>query len=207
MQRPSQALGQELEAHLERLDRTRKHVEQLQLEQSMSKVDVDWVYEGLFMNAMSAFERFLEDLFVGLLVHNRGLVSSRSDVSPLVVVRSHERARSLVFGDRDYADWLPYERTVRRAETFFAGGRPFKAVGETERVLLKRCFAIRNAIAHRSRKSKSAFEHVVLEGLILPPRERTPVGFLRSSIRVAPPQTRFENLSIGLAEAARELAR
>jgi hypothetical protein len=38
------------------------------------------MYEGLFLNGHAAFEGFLEELFIGLLVDGQGVSSGRSDI-------------------------------------------------------------------------------------------------------------------------------
>jgi hypothetical protein len=72
--------------------------------------------------------------------------------------------------------------------------------------LIERCLIIRNAIAHRSRHSHDRFQQEVLGSTPLPPRERTPAGYLRSSFRSGPRQTRYENLTAELLRLARRLA-
>ena len=174
----------------------------------MSRRDAEQVYDALFINTMTAFETFLEDLFLGLLVDGQGLSSEKSTFSRRVTIRSHKVAREIVIGpNRKYVDWLPYDQTEGRAKLFFRGGRPFTVVSTTERNLLKRCSAIRNRIAHNSRHSNETFQKVVIGNLSILPRDRTPSRYLRSLFRLNPAQTRYENLAAEILRLARRLAK
>jgi hypothetical protein len=165
------------------------------------------MYEGLFSGVFTAFEGFLEDLFVGLLIAGGRLEGSAA--IPRVTVRSHSVARELVFRPgRNYADWLPYQRTEERAEVFFRGGRPFTSLladpaTKSVRDVLDRGAIIRNVIAHKSQHSLIRFEREVLRNTPLGPRERTAAGFLRGMLAAAPPETRFESYASGVLTAAR----
>ena len=174
----------------------------------MSQRDVEQVYRALFISTVTAFETFLEDLFLGLLVDGRGLTSERSTFSKRVIIRSPRVAREIVIGpNQKYVDWLPYDLTEKRARLFFGGGRPFTAVSAPERRLLKRCSAIRNRIAHNSRHSNERFQKVVIGTLAILPRNRTPARYLRSLFRLNPTQTRYENLAAEILRLARRLAK
>lgn len=165
------------------------------------------MYEALFLNLHTTFEAFLEELFVGLLVSDRGFESSRADIVPRIQVRSFQVARDIVAGPRrPYRDWMPYDRTEEIADHLFRGGRPFSELSANEKATLQRTAAIRNAIAHQSRHALRKFEKSVISGVPLPSRERTPAGYLRGRFRVAPPQTRYENIAAELSAVARKLA-
>jgi hypothetical protein len=167
------------------------------------------MYEGLFVSVFTAFESFVEELFVGLLV--AGGRKETGVVVPRVTVRSYSVARQLVFGlGRRYADWLPYDQTEQRAVLFFRGGRPFAnlrkdaadpSVGSV-RDVLDRGVVIRNAIAHKSEHSLARFERDVLRGTPLGPRERTAAGFLRGVLAATPPETRFQSYASAVLRAA-----
>jgi len=174
----------------------------------LSQDAADRMYEALFLSAHVAIEGFIEELFLGLLIKNRGVQSSRVDVKPRVDVRSHRVARELITGaGRKYVDWLPYDRTVDLAKLFFRGGRPFDDLSQAQKTLLSRGHTIRNAIAHRSRYSLSQFERYMIGSTPLPPKERHPAGYLRGLFRTSPAQTRFSNLLAQLLLVARDLAR
>lgn len=208
MPRPSHSLASAFGRRLRDLDRTRQSVDRAAAAGVLSSVEISQIYEGLFLAVSTSFETFLEDLFIGLLVQGIGLQSKRRDIHPRIVVRSHTIARELIIGigSREYADWMPFSHTLRRAEIMFRGGRPFSLVTDGDKQLLSQCHVIRNAIAHKSRHSISKFENQVIGSLPLPARERTPGGYLRSIFRAYPPQTRYEVLSARLLLLARSLA-
>lgn len=208
MCRQSSELSDALGRRLKKLDATRRRVESLCVHGHLSRGALEHVYEGLFLNAHRAFEGFIEDLFIGLLVENGGCCSVRGDIQPRLSVRSHAVARDLVLGPRArYVDWLPYERTLELAELFFRGGRPFSGLSEEHRQQLKRCVVLRNAIAHTSRYSQDQFQKVVLQNARLPPGHRSPAAYLRDVFATGPNQTRYELLASQLLAAARDLAR
>jgi hypothetical protein len=130
------------------LDKTRQKITQLYNNKQISKTDLEHTYEGLFLNAHVAFEGFIEDLFIGLLVTGQGLQSSRQDIVPRITVRTHKIAREMILGSgRQYIDWFPYKRTSELAEIYFRGGRPFSELNPSQKDYLSRCHIIRNAIA------------------------------------------------------------
>lgn len=207
MPRPSRQLAEEFRARLNSLDSTRGRVEDLLVGGHISSEDVSGIYEGLFLRATASFEAFLEDLFVGLLVGSRGLVSARPRVHPRVTVGTHTVARDLITGDRRFVSWLPYDLTKKRAEAFFTGGRPFTLLPGALEDDIQKCLWIRNAIAHRSWYARHVFERNVIGTLPLSPRERIPAGYLRSVLTAAPRQLRYEYLAARMLGAATFLAR
>ena len=103
-------------------------------------------------------------------------------------------ARSILLIGKNYLDWLPYENTLDRAKVFFTDGIPFTLLNDQNRSNLSRCVYIRNAIAHRSEYAVNQFIKHIIGDSKLPPRERTPVGYLRGNFRSAPSQTRYESI-------------
>jgi hypothetical protein len=205
---PSSFLADRLAREFRLLERTRANIDTLVAGSLLTEDAADRMYEALFLSAHVAIEGFIEELFLGLLVSNRGVRSSRADIRPRIEVRSHRIARELITGaGRKYVDWLPYERTVDLAKLFFRGGRPFDDLSQTQKQLLSRGHTIRNAIAHRSRYSLSQFERQIIGSTPLPPKERQPAGYLRGHLRTSPAQTRFSNLIAQLLFVARDLAR
>jgi hypothetical protein len=152
--------------------------------------DLELLYEGLFLSMFTKFESLLEELFFGLLV---GRVSRQScGASTRIVVKNDRVAREIVLRERKYIDWLPFYRTEEMARAFLSRGRPFTHLDETDKGTLTALLAIRHAIAHKSGHAKKAFQKRVIGATPLPPRERTPAGYLRSQFRISPTQTRFE---------------
>lgn len=206
MSRPSKVLATSLYNRLATLEKSRVRVEALAKQGQFSQHATGHMYEGLFLNAHRAFEGFLEELFLGLLVDSQGVSSTA--VTPRITVRSHQVAREIVTGRRaKYVDWLPYDQTVELARLFFRGGRPFSTLRSGLRKQIKSTVVLRNAIAHRSRHSQDLFRRDVLGSVSLPPRQRTPAGYLRDVHAVNPPQTRYELMIAQLQQAANELTR
>ena len=210
-QRPSRTLAESLARRYRSLELTRQRIEKLVGDGEISLRAAEHMYEGLFLSTFTAFETFVEELFVGLLVSNAGLYSETADVVPRFTIRSHIVARDLVIGaGRQYVDWLPSERTEERANVFFRGGRPFTLLRDPTMAnvlaVLGRGTIVRNAIAHKSRYSLHRFELNVIRGTALPPRERTPAGFLRGVGAGAPVETRYETYATGILTVARSLA-
>ena len=208
MARPCAPLGDALASRFRSIERTRARVEGLASGHQLSSRATEIVYEGLFLNTITGFESFLETLFIGLLVGGNNGLRSRHRVSTRIVVRSHEIARQIVLAPRQkYVDWLPYDKTLVHAEKLFQGARPFSLLTDAQTDILDKAVKVRNAIAHKSRHSLSTFERIVIGTTPLPPRERTPAGYLRGMLMAAPPRTRFEYYASELSTIARTLAR
>ena len=66
--------------------------------------DIEQVYSGLFINAMTSFENLIEELFVGILV---GRIQPRTKtIVPRISFESNRIAREVVLGGRNYVDWF-----------------------------------------------------------------------------------------------------
>lgn len=208
MPRQSSFLSGLLAKRYRSLELTRKKIERLVQNGKLSRRDSAHMYEGLFLNAYAAFEGFLEDLFIGLLIENRGIESGRSDIKPRVSIHSHMIAREVLIGlsPRKYIDWLPIERTLEMAKIYFRGGRPFNDLSNSQKSHLSKCAVIRNAIAHKSRYGLKKFEEIVIGNNPVLPQERKPAGYLQSLFRTSPSQTRYEDLVATLLIIARNLA-
>ena len=111
-------------------------------------------------------------------------------------------ARDVVTGGKAYLSWFPYDWTEKRAQAFFSGGRPFTLLNAADKVFLQDLVTIRNAVAHQSSHALRKFEKRLISGTPLLPRERTPVGYLRSILRAAPVQTRYEQIAAECARVA-----
>jgi hypothetical protein len=203
MPRPASALAEDLVGHYKYLEKTRTKMERLFNSSALVRRDIEQVYAGLYLNAVTSFEQFLESLFIGLLAER--ISPSLDTVVPRVTFRSDRVARDVVHSGRNYVDWLPYSYTEQRAKVFFRGGRPFSLLTPDEKRTIERIMYTRNSIAHQSKYSQMVFESKVLGSLPLAPRERTPTGFLRSRFRTAPVQTRYELYVTEMAAIARKL--
>lgn len=203
MATPAVKLARELVGHLHYLERTRAKMEALLAKDVIVRRDIEQVYAGLYLEAITSLEQFIEDLFIGLLVGRIDHVSL--GIVPRVSFKSDIVARDVVHGGRQYVDWFPYHLTEERSKAFFRNGLPFTRLESSDKEQIIYFLSIRHAIAHKSRYSQRRFEQRVLGTLPLMPRERTPAGFLRSVFRIAPIQTRYENLVGQMATLALKL--
>lgn len=203
MPRASGTLARELAGHYRYLEMTRGKIERLLESSHIVARDVNQVYVGLFLEVITSFERLLEELFLGLLTSR--VAATVHSVVPHISFGDKRTAQAIVYGGRDFVNWLPYENTEDRARLFFKGGVPFTSLDATEKRVLADCMNIRNAMAHKSRHALNMFEKRVLGSLGLMPRERTPVGYLRSVYRVSPTQTRYESYVYNIAAIAFKL--
>lgn len=197
-------LSSKLISHFRYIDLTRKKMDQLYSRGDIVRRDIEMLYSGLYLETCTSFERFLESLFIELLIDNR-LAVKTVYASQKIFFKSIKVAKKVVFGGRKYVDWFPYKQTEERAEAFFRSGRPFTCLDKNDKKTLDKIMIMRNAIAHKSDHSIKRFEEELIMDLPLPPRERTPAGFLRSIFRSSPPQTRFENLTIEICTIANKL--
>lgn len=165
--------------------------------------EVETIYAGLFTNAVITMEGFLEDLFLGLL---SGQLNRRRSC-PRTNFRQRAVATQFVLHGQKYVQWLPYDQTKARADIFFRKGRPFSELPGDLEDQLKKTSLIRNALVHPSQFAQDQFQKQVIGSASLAPRERRPVGFLRSDFRTSPPQQRFDVYLNALADSARFLTR
>lgn len=203
MVRPAIGLANDLAGHFRNLEKTRNKMERLMVNGSVVRRDIEQVYAGLYLDALTQFERMVETLFLGLLVGR--LSSSLLGFGSRISVNSDQVARDVVFATRRYVDWLPYDSTEERAKLFFRNGLPFTSLDSAEKSSLTRVQFVRNAIARKSRYAIRQFETKVVGESTLMPRERTPTGYLRSTYRAAPAQTRYNELVGHLASVAIKL--
>lgn len=200
----SSEVADAFDRRLRRLERTAKKVERAFDGESLTRSDLEALYEGLFINAVVEFERFIERLFLGIVLSNVSCGAS-ARVAPRVDVRSLSVLVPLVNAGRSYADWLPYHETEKRARTYLRGGRPFTDLAASDKQRIEHWLWTRNVIAHGSQHASRIFREQIIAMTPLPPRERTPAGFLRSEIR--PGVTRFQNVLDEMRGVAASLCR
>ena len=186
------------------LEKTRAKMETLYAQSLVGKRDVEHIYGAIFIGAYTAFESMLEDLFLKLLTSS---VKASRSVKSKATFNSAAAARSIVFGGKNYLDWIPYDKTLERAEQFFYSGQPFTKLSSHEKGRIKTVCLIRNAIAHSSSHARKQFDVSVVSTLTLQPRERTPNGLLRSLHSTTPNVTRYEQLVGDLTSIAHSLTR
>lgn len=185
------------------LESTRAKIEILFSNGNVDIVDVEQVYAGLFLDIFTEFESLIEELFLGLLVGK--LYSPTQAIARKVKFTPSIMGRTVVFGGKDYLSWLPYDNhTVERAKIFFDNGHPFNLLNNSQKDNLKNYHTIRNAIAHKSDFAHKKFQRFI-SPLTLLPREKTPIGYLRSKPSAASNQTQYEIVVIELEVMANRI--
>lgn len=193
-----------LQNRLLRLDRTRRKVEILADRRLITRFDVEQIYVGLYVDAFVSFERFIEDLFFGYLT---GTVTPPNGLSaPKLRIPNKQLTIDVVQNGKKYLDWIPFHFTKDRANIYFKKGHPFTGLDKNDEKTLEALHRIRNAVAHRSDHAVNIFVTHVISSLPLMAREKKPAGFLRSTFRSFPHQTRFENYLIELLSIGQKLS-
>ena len=203
MARAASTLADSYISHLNGLNQTRRKVERLFNAGELVRRDIEQVYSGLYLDAVTSLENLIENLFIGLLVGS--VAPTHSGINPRVTFKSPLIAREIVLGGRNYVDWLPFDHTEKRSKAFFRNGAPFTNLEKADKGQMDRFLSVRHAIAHKSSHSQRVFEQRVIGSAPLTNREKTPAGFLRSVFRVAPVQTRYESLMDDMQIIARKL--
>lgn len=183
--------------YLQTLDRTRKKLELAYTRGHITKRDLERVYDGLYVNAIGAFENELENIFFGLVL---GKLRVTGKVRTRATFSSPQTARKIIYGGQPFLKWLPYENTKKTAYMYIVDGHPFSRLEQTDFLTLKSIVSTRNAVAHKSRSAMARFEQDVIGNLSLMRGERTPAGYLRGVFRISPHQTRYERDMIFLAQ-------
>lgn len=205
----------QLVSHLTNIDKTRKKSEALYRNGQLVNRDVDLIYSGLFIEAVTSFEKFIEELFTSLLTNEFAHPSKK--VKSIASFASISIARKMIHGERLYLDWLPFEKyTKKRAKAYFKKGLPFTGLDKLINVNLipsndkkieritERISIIRNVLAHKSKQSWSRFENEIInKSGALHSREKNPPGYLRGLHTSHPiPQTRYEQIILDIKQIA-----
>lgn len=191
MQRVATDLLKALQRQYVRAEKTAQRVDALLSSRKLTEYDADQIYSGIFLSAFVTYERFIEEIFIGYLL---GKVSPhKSKLKTLLVIPNREVAITILSGDRNYVDWLPFSRTRDRAATYFVGPTPFATIGSTELQMMDELSIIRNALAHKSEHAHKKFVGKVIGSTSLRPRDKVPEKYLRSVFRLNPAQTRLQH--------------
>lgn len=149
-------LWDEFAEKLRKQEETRRKMEILHEQNQLTDFDILTVYDGLFLSLFTDFEEFLERLFWGLLKKEIDIQEFGENAGLIVEIHPLEKTELIVLGDKTYLDWFPYQWTEKRAKRFFESGLPFTILTSEQKKDLEYYHTIRNAIAHKSPKSKKA---------------------------------------------------
>ena len=184
------SLADKFIVHTQELEKTRSKMEALFTGGQVDFIDIEQVYSGIYLDIFTEFEITIENLFLGLL--SGSLYSRKIPIKRKAKIQSVSMTQQIVFGDRQYLDWLPYkDKTIPRAEDYFVDGKPFTLLTPAQKSNLDNYCIIRNALAHKSDIAKIKFQRLI-NGLSLLPREKSPTGYLRSCPYSASTQTQYE---------------
>lgn len=128
---------------LRRLEATRKRVEKLFAGRQVRERDIEVLYEGLFLRAVSEFEAFLEARFFEVV--SGRMRGGRNRLAAKVETKAVSTIRAIILGGDDYIKWLPYREALAHADRFLVGGRPFSLLDDGEKSQLAQVTLTRNA--------------------------------------------------------------
>lgn len=173
---PARSLGDRFDRRALRFERLASEATNLRRRQLITAGSADSIHESAFINLVTSFETFLEELFYSVLLDYSGIPGSNG------AVKFARRAQAeLILADgRPYIDWLPFDRTVERGRRLLIGS-PFDRLNrQHERAHLNELAVVRNAIAHDSGSAKEKFKPLAAH---LRPGRRTPAGLLQSTVQ------------------------
>lgn len=113
--------------------------------------------ESVFLNGVTEFESFLEEVFFAAVSNRVRPGTTR----PIVGLRNPQTARSLILRPREnYLKWLPYEQSQERADQYLHDGWPFARLTARTGVIkrLDDTMVVRNAVAHKSGSAHRKFQ-------------------------------------------------
>jgi len=113
--------------------------------------------EMSFLQIFLAWEDFLDQTFIGYMCGGKTASGYRpkSFIKPI----NMKHARDVLRGARPFVDWLNGQEVIDRAKLYFNDGEPYCKALQGALVKLDEMKTIRNAIAHRSEKSRLELEN------------------------------------------------
>ena len=145
----------------------------------LPKTELEEVFELTFLNVFTSFETQLSEVMkTNMMMEYAGNGHVRSLVRP----RSRAQAGRLLQGAGRYIQLLPIEQLEKVASVFLKDGGPFTVLSEGAKSELRKSYAIRNHIAHRSEDSKKTFRKKILDQVNLPARRHSAGYYLKSQI-------------------------
>ncbi|MGD0338244.1 MAG: hypothetical protein ABSB78_05595 [Bacteroidota bacterium] len=140
------------------------------------------IVELSFMNIVSAWEEFVQEVFVRYMLGG----ISESGYSPTLRMgkcQNLNHALELLSGKAgfdpaiDYLDWSNWSNVINKAKIYFKKAEPFSLLLENQKQLIKESAILRNRVAHSSKKCKQAFTNLAKKHLNLRENESLPRGF------------------------------
>ena len=167
-------------------------------EDRLPKTELEAIFELSFLNIFISFETQL----IELMKTNMMMPASGSGrIRSLVVPKSRAQAGRVLQGSGRYIQLLPIENLERVASIYLKDGGPFTALTEGQKIEVRKCYTIRNHIAHKSDDSQKAFKRKILEQVSIPSHRHTAGFYLKSQITGT--RTYFDHHSAELGRALR----
>lgn len=174
---------------IESLVEIKKTHKKLKIKPTLSQDNIYLVAELSFLKIFVAWEQFLENSFINYMLGgetNRGRRAKR-----YIFPKDSKHALSIVCEGRPFANWATPSEVIRKAELFFARGKPFKDSLWPIQGTINDMQTIRNYLAHMSIESREKFKELVRSELTYFPYKNTPGKFLLTKNPSARPQIIF----------------
>jgi len=172
------------------LEKTRVKSDILFSKKYLAHKDINIIYSGLFIELVTIFERFIEDLFIQIATNDNA--HPAANVKSKIQVKTKKTCSGIIKGDKLYVDWLPFDKTQKRALHFFSVGRPFSLISNLDANKLAQISTIRNSIAHKSPHSRQKLEKITKSINLKTQSPYLASLYLRHIYRSNPSQTYFE---------------
>ncbi len=90
-------------------------------------------YTGLYLDLFTEFEGLIENLFIGIL--SGTVTPNNASIKRKLTIKPVSEIESVLLGEmRTYLNWLPYpDQTIKRANIYFDGGKPFTLLNDIEK--------------------------------------------------------------------------
>lgn len=145
----------------------------------LPKTELEAIFELSFLNIFSSFETQISELMkTNMLLEN----GSDGNIRSLSIPRSRAQSGRILQGTGRYVQLMPIEQLEKIATVYLKGGKPFTTLSEGEKTQVRKCYAIRNHIAHKSDDSRRSFKKKILDQVSIPAHRHTAGFYLRSQI-------------------------
>lgn len=142
------------------LETTRTLQEKINLENDKEPLELDLLFESMFLSAFRALENLLEDCFIYSM---QGIADlSGATVERYANPNNRQHAREMLMGSQTVLDWTTASTITRRFDTFLKDKTVGLYVGVTGgSSTLSTAKDLRNHIAHNSDESAAKYARVV----------------------------------------------
>jgi hypothetical protein len=149
--------------------------------QPLKRKQAERIVSYSFMTLMGGWEDLVQMTYLKYLVGVESPNGTRPVLTAAPKATLLEAARFLTGKpnfdpSQHYHTWATWNNTVKDANRHFQRGTPFSSVTQSDRALLGYAQAIRNRVAHRSKKCISSFLASARPHLGLPPNAVLPQG-------------------------------